>query len=194
MRPSQDSTPGPGAHADDVPRLPLHRRYCCASCSGTVEICSPCDRGNIYCPDCMPRMKRARLVRARRRYRETQNGRDVRNAGNRRRRQRKKFGLGEGDRGSPSQVEQGNDGRGQLGPPVGDSHDAPDDDFEPRVDTQGEPPPAPAGKLVCPFCLRPCSPFHRQSAGRRWRAEKRALEGASLFRSARGPPDRGGTP
>lgn len=193
MRPSQDSIFGPGAHAEDLPRLPLHRRYRCASCSGTVEICSPCDRGNIYCPACAPLMKRARIVRADRRYRLTQRGREVRNAGNVRRR-KKKLGAREGDRGSPLRDQQGNDGTGQLGPPVGDSHDAPDDDFEPRVDTQGEPPPAPAGKLVCPFCLRPCSPFHRQSAGRRWRAEKRALEGASLFRSARGPPDRGGTP
>ena len=52
------------------------RLFQCASCHVQVLICSPCDRGNIYCAgECSELVRRASGCEAGRRYRRTRKGR-----------------------------------------------------------------------------------------------------------------------
>ncbi len=51
------------------------RQFSCASCRTLALICSACDRGSIYCPPCAPSTRAERQRAARRKYRNTTQGR-----------------------------------------------------------------------------------------------------------------------
>lgn len=51
------------------------RFFNCARCRCQVVICSRCDRGNIYCPQCSQDARRTSLHAAGRRYQRTRRGR-----------------------------------------------------------------------------------------------------------------------
>lgn len=52
-----------------------HRLYNCANCHDQVRICTSCDHGNIYCPQCAPEVNRLRVLRNGARYQRTPQGR-----------------------------------------------------------------------------------------------------------------------
>lgn len=195
MEPLQDPIDSSCAHESDLQGLPLHRRFGCALCRRIVILCSLCDRGNIYCPQCAPLAKASRVDKARRRYRLSDRGRETRKLSHRRRRQRRRRMIvepSEGDLGSPIAVDESNNSAGQSSPPEDLPPHAFDDVPDFRVEPQGgSPSPAP-GTVVCAICLGPCSASQRQTYGWRWRAEKRAGEPRAHVPFPRGPPDGGG--
>jgi hypothetical protein len=52
-----------------------HRLFNCARCRRLVRICTCCDRGNIYCPECAKIARHEHVREARRRYQQTERGR-----------------------------------------------------------------------------------------------------------------------
>ena len=53
---------------------PTARWFLCAACQRHVPICSHCDRGNIYCRDCAPTLRRQRVRVAHKKYRDSPRG------------------------------------------------------------------------------------------------------------------------
>lgn len=53
----------------------IARLFLCARCQVAVTICSCCDRGNVYCPDCSKIARRDSMQKANRRYQHTEKGR-----------------------------------------------------------------------------------------------------------------------
>lgn len=195
MGPLQDPTSMPGTHESNVQGLPLHRRFGCAKCSRIVILCSPCDRGNIYCPECAPLAEQERLARARQVYRRTERGREMRKLSHRRRRARRRWeivGAREGDRGSLATAGESNNSAGQSSPPEDLPPHADDDVPDFRVEQEGGAASPALGAVVCAACLGPCAASQRQTYGWRWRVQKRAVEPRARVPFPRGPPDGGG--
>ena len=78
------------------------RSFLCARCGVQCDICTHCDRGQIYCPSCAPVAAAARKKRANKRYRVTLRGKHVHAAQEQARRKRRADTGSVGDRGSPS--------------------------------------------------------------------------------------------
>lgn len=66
-----------------------HRAYHCATCEKLCKICSYCDRGNVYCHECAPKMRTRRKRIADKRYRSTNHGKGIRCQQSRRRYKRR---------------------------------------------------------------------------------------------------------
>ena len=81
---------GTGCCAHD--EEPGARLFLCAlpTCRTQMWICSRCDRGQMYCPDCAPEARRRSLIEAGRRYQQTARGRLMHAARDGRYRARKK--------------------------------------------------------------------------------------------------------
>jgi hypothetical protein len=77
----------PATHGDE----PVCRFFLCALCRGQAVVCSPCDRGQIYCSGtCAQKSRRDRQREARRRHQATPRGRAMHAIRNRRYRARKR--------------------------------------------------------------------------------------------------------
>jgi len=169
-----------------------YRRRSCKKCGLQFDVCSRCDRSQIFCPECKPKQKHARLKKARDFYKKSPQGKKLRAASCQRRRDKikdndeqknllnskplKKF---EGDRGSPfPQVtartpepallaEHENNG-------VFNDVQFPDSIFNSSMHKQ-QGTPRKAAQIICSFCHRACLPFQRQKKGRLGGQEKKAI-------------------
>ncbi len=187
-------TRSPSSDPYDValPPASTYRLFQCHCCLLAVDLCSRCDRGNIYCRTCAPVCVAERISRARRAYRNSTKGKKVRAAAEKRRRERRRLKPIEnfvGDRGSPTAGDQGNTSSSE---PVGSDNGVPvhEDPIIPSspVDHFGLPP-APQGFIRCAHCHGLCKSFQIQGARARglWRRPRsRALPHA--------PSNGGGAP
>ena len=102
------------------------RWYLCRLCQSLVVVCSSCDRGHAYCSRACSTEGRARNRRAaRRRYAQTQRGRETGRA----RQRRYRLAMAERERGSAqAAVTASADGSGDDGGPV----------IDPAIDTEEE--------------------------------------------------------
>ena len=175
-----------------LPPASTYRLFQCHCCLSSVDLCSRCDRGNIYCSSCAQVRKAERIKRARSAYRKSGYGKTVRAAGEKRRRLRMQPAPDEGtvgDRGSPATEPQGNtSASGHVRP---DGGIVPDEDPifpAPEVVVLGLPS-LPQGFVRCAHCHCLCEDFQIQGPrGRRFSRRPRS----------RSPPHahthRGGTP
>ena len=175
-----------------LPPASTYRLFQCHRCLLPVDLCSRCDRGNIYCKACAPVCKAERISRARSAYRNSTDGKKVRAAAEKQRRKRRRLQRLEkfvGDRGSPTTDPQGNtsaseQSRSDSGVPVDENSI----DSSPPVVDFGSPP-TPQGFVRCSNCHEPCEDFQIQGP-RRLRFTRRPR--------SRSPPhacsDGGGTP
>ena len=175
-----------------LPTASTYRLFQCHCCLSPVDLCSRCDRGNIYCALCAEVRKALRIKRARIAYRRTARGKEVRAAAEKRRRLRKSREPDDGtvgDRGSLATDPQGNtSASGHVRP---DGGIVPDEDPicpAPEVVAFRLPSP-PQGFVRCAHCHRLCEDFQIQGPRRR-RFSRRPR--------SRSPPHasshRGGTP
>jgi hypothetical protein len=175
-----------------LPPASTYRLFQCHCCLQTVEICSRCDRGNIYCKVCAPIRKAERIARAHKAYRSSENGKSVRSKAEKLRRLRgsaKKSEGTVGDRGSLPGNAQGNTSvSGQVSSESGvNANEVPVDSVSAVV--AFELPPPPQGFVRCVHCLGLCKAFQIQ--GPRGRVFSRR----SRSRSPPGSPSyRGGDP
>ena len=188
-----ETLPIPTAPSDAaLPTASTYRLFQCHCCLLPVDLCSRCDRGNIYCLSCAPLRKSERIARARSSYRSFSHGKSVRAACEKRRRLRRQATRSEGtvgDRGSLLNDPQGNT---LASEPVGsDGGLVPDEDSifpAPAVGSFGDPPP-PQGFVRCSHCHCLCEDFQIQ--GPRWRRFSRRPRSRSPPHS---PSHGGGTP
>lgn len=150
-----------------LPPASSYRLYPCHSCLLPVEICSRCDRGNIYCKACAPIRKKERIQRARSAYRRTSRGREVRAAAEKRRRLRSLSESTVGDRGSPVVSHQGNNSasehsRSDSGAPADEDPIIPVSPVVPVGNAA-----TPRGFLRCSHCHHLCVAFQIQGPRRR---------------------------
>jgi hypothetical protein len=164
-----------------------YRLFYCKSCNSKVTICTYCDRGNIYCPDCKILQKVVRIKRARNKYKKTLKGYKARALSCIRARLKKLTEIEiEGDRGSPScpdksmtfevaevampsQKEVNGNVQDQTG---SESSQVTKFTIENRN----------FSKFSCVYCNRACCPFQRKRPGRRSAKEtERILIWASRF-------------
>ncbi len=69
-------SPGEAQSSRPVEPTIDHRLYACARCGRLVQLCTRCDRGNLYCfQGCADQARRDSLGRAGRRYQDTPAGR-----------------------------------------------------------------------------------------------------------------------
>ena len=175
-----------------LPPASSYRLFQCHYCLSSVDLCSRCDRGNIYCASCAQVRKAARIKRARSAYRKSVHGKTVRAAGEKRRRLRRQSPPDEGtvgDRGSPEADPQGNtSASGHVRP---DGGIVPDEDPifpAPEVVALGPPSP-PQGFVRCAHCYCLCEDFQIQGPrGRRFSRRPRSRS------PPHAPAHRGGTP
>lgn len=80
-----------------------YRLFSCHRCRVQCLICSPCDRGNIYCLPCASKARSHRLKSAQRRYRKSKRGKAHHARAERARRARRATSF-VGDHGSTSAV------------------------------------------------------------------------------------------
>ncbi len=175
-----------------LPPASTYRLFQCYRCLLPVDLCSRCDRGNIYCKTCAPVRKAERISRARSAYRNSTDGKKVRAAAEKQRRKRRRLQHLKkivGDRGSLTADPQSNTSSSETvvsvnGVTVHEDPIIP----SPPVDPCGLPP-APQGFVRCAYCRGLCKSFQIQGA-----------RGRGLWRrpQSRTPPhassDGGGTP
>jgi len=161
-----------------LPPASTYRLFYCHCCLSEVDLCSRCDRGNIYCAPCAPERKAQRIRRARSAYLSSLHGKSMRAAAEKRRRLRRQMARGQdtvGDRGSPVPDQQGNTTTSEhvssdSGVPAHEDSLVPDrpvDDFRP--------PPAPQGFIRCSNCYGLCEAFQIQGPrGRRYSRRPRS--------------------
>jgi len=161
-----------------LPPASTYRLVQCECCLISAELCSRCDRGNIYCQACAPRRMAERIKRARSAYRCSVHGKSVRAAGEKRRRLRRQSVADEGivgDRGSPTAGSQGNASDSE---PVGsDGGIVPDEDsiFPASAVVPVGPPPPAQGFVRCAYCRNLCKDFQIQGPrGRRYARRPRS--------------------
>ena len=175
-----------------LPPASTFRLFQCHCCYLAVELCSRCDRGNIYCDVCAPLRKVERIARARSAYRSSAHGKAVRAAGEKRRRFRRPVTAREdsvGDRGSPPAGPQGNTSAFEHS--CSDSGVSAHEDslvpVPPVVDLG--PPSTPQGFVRCAHCHNLCEAFQIQGPrGRRFSRRPRSRS------PPRSPSHGGGTP
>lgn len=170
-----------------------YRHFYCRACMRQVNVCNQCESGQLYCSECGPLQKRARLKRARKKYNQTQHGRRLRAASSKRRREKMMSKIQEpessnlmpaekieGDRGSPHPkfigiysepaipAEQETKG-------VSNNAQFPNSIFNSPA-YKGERSRRTATKIICSFCKQECSPFQRQKRGRLGAQEKKVYQ------------------
>lgn len=85
----------PLSNSQPLRRVELRRRIC-KSCASSFEVCVPCDRGQRYCgPECASRGRRSSARAARRTHRRSPEGRADHRDAERRRRARRREGVGD---------------------------------------------------------------------------------------------------
>lgn len=170
-----------------------YRYFYCRACGAQSNVCSSCDREQIYCPECKPIQKRERIRRARNKYKKSRKGRSKRAASSQSRRDKIKAKMGdpkphesaqqkkiEGDRGpllaqvsnrtpvpaiSAEQEPKGASDHAQLSNPLFD--------FSSKT---GERLPRKTTQIICSFCKRDCPPFQRKKKGRLGAQEKKNIQ------------------
>lgn len=150
-----------------LPPASSYRLVHCHSCQMSFNLCSRCDRGNIYCRLCAPKRRAESIVRARSAYRGTAHGKLVHAAAEKRRRLRRQAPPDEGtvgDQGSPPVDPQGNT---SVSEPVVSDNGVPGNENsivpDPSVGPLGVSPP-PQGFVRCAYCHRHCKAFQIQGA------------------------------
>ena len=149
-----------------------YRLFNCARCHRLLKICTRCDHGNVYCPDCAEIARRERLREARLRYQRTEKGRlnhKVQQQLYLMKRQEKMMDQGPPieARGLPAQVRPAINALLQL---AGRKEVLDENDSELRSTTQEVQASAatrPVSPLTCAFCGRPCGDFARRAPRRR---------------------------
>ena len=183
----------PSQHASLPAESIYYRHFDCRTCAASVDACSRCDRGGIYCLDCKPLQKRERIRRARNKYKKSMKGRIRRAASSLRRRAKIKAqkeqqiqvelpGLkkNEGDQGPPGpqvldkaaepviSAEQYTEG-------VTDNVQFPHPIFNSSADQRARSV-SKSTQIICSFCGRNCGPFRRQKTGRLGTKEKKNFQ------------------
>ena len=169
-----------------------YRRFFCENCGCTVDVCRPCDRQQVYCPECHGERTQARVKKAQKNYKKSFRGKRKRAAACMRRRARLKAKKEEGNRSAaePSKIFEGDRGSSFsqviATPPepailaeqekkgVSDDVQLPDtilnSSMHQQQGTAGK-----TKKIVCSFCHRTCLPFQRQKTGRLGAKEKKDI-------------------
>lgn len=148
------------------------RSFFCSKCSARCEICTHCDRGQIYCPACAPFAAAARKKKANKQYRVTFNGKRVRAALERARRVRLKNPPSVDDRGSLPAAASANFSAPQItSAEKKENGDAAGREYKERAYSNIEEQTDKTG-LRCSFCRKVAPPFRRQG-DIPWRRQKK---------------------
>ena len=149
-----------------------YRLYFCLSCRTAVFLCSPCDRGNIYCQLCQPLANKSRLQRANQKYRSSRNGKAARARAEKQRRLRKILQMKNsvGDHGSINahSHSNGTTAGNDAGDIPNSSREVPSDD---EVAAESKSCRAVVQKqFQCEFCKLPLGIYSRRAGDTRKRA------------------------
>lgn len=148
-----------------------HRLFNCARCRRLVRICTSCDRGNIYCPDCAEIARHERTREARLRYQRTERGRLNHKVQQQLYLHRQEKMMDQGPSIEPLELlPRARPAAKVLGQPIG-REEVPDESesevtFTPE-EVQTSAAARPAATLRCDFCGRPCGDFARRAPLRR---------------------------
>ena len=151
-------------------QYPCYRIFVCKNCSIQCFICSTCDRSNIYCKNCAPECKEHSNKNARKKYRQSEHGKNTRNIGSKRYRE-KKINDRVGHQGSTSQellampLEAGISSAKKI---QGANCENQNQFSNLPTLQKGE-----KGPIICAFCQCVCLPFSKTVTGEKWRSEKR---------------------